>query len=191
MDLALEEFDVVSTLQDIEELVKPVAAKKRLSLALEVEGVGELSLPPIKADPAKFKQIFYNLLSNSVKFTPEGGRVTMKVSVGEDLEKAGEDSGSETSRFFRISVVDTGIGIKAEDQENIFEPFWQVDSSYSRQQQGAGLGLALTRKLVEVHGGRVRVESEGEGKGSTFTVVLPVEAQVSSEGERYGATVDF
>ncbi|MCH7569538.1 MAG: PAS domain S-box protein [Deltaproteobacteria bacterium] len=174
LELELEEFDVVSTLQAIESIVKPVADKKRISLALEVEGDGESPLSPIKADPAKFKQIFYNLLSNSIKFTPEGGRVTVKVSRGEELEEAqSRDSNSEASRFFHISVVDTGIGIKAEDQERIFEPFTQVDSSYSRRQQGTGLGLSLTRKLVELHGGRLRVESEGEGKGSCFTVELP------------------
>jgi len=173
LELELEEFDVVSTLQAIESIFKPVADKKRISLALEVEGNGELSPSPIKADPAKFKQIFYNLLSNSVKFTPEGGRVTVKVSRGEELEEASEDSRSEASRFFHISVVDTGIGIKAEDQERIFEPFTQVDSSYSRRHQGTGLGLSLTRKLVELHGGHLWVESEGEGKGTCFTIELP------------------
>ena len=122
LDLALEEFDVVSNLQEIVELVTPVAAKKRLSLLLEVNGDGESSLPPIKTDPAKFKQIFYNLLSSSVKFTPEGGRVTMKGSVGQELEEARENSGAETSRFFLIAVADTGIGIRVEDRESIFEP---------------------------------------------------------------------
>ena len=100
----------------------------------------------------------------------------MKVSRGEQLEEAqSRDSNSEASRFFHISVVDTGIGIKAEDQERIFEPFTQVDSSYSRRQQGTGLGLSLTRKLVELHGGHIRVESEGEGTGSCFTIELPEE----------------
>jgi len=159
LELELEEFDVVATLRAIESIVKPVADKRHISLALEVEGDGESSPVPIRADPAKFKQMFYNLLSNSVKFTPEGGRVTVKVSRG--------------SRFFRISVVDTGIGINAQDLERIFEPFTQLDSSYARQQQGTGLGLSLTRKLVELHGGRIRVQSEGEGKGSCFTIELP------------------
>ena len=166
LQLELGEFDVVATLRAIESIVKPVADKQGVSLALDVEGDGESSPAPIKADPAKFKQIFYNLLSNSVKFTPEGGRVTVKVSRGEKLEE-------EASRFFHISVVDTGIGINAEDQERIFEPFTQLDSSYSRQQQGTGLGLSLTQKLVELHGGRIRVASEGEGKGSCFTIELP------------------
>jgi len=166
LELQLEEFDVVATLQAIESIVKPVADKKRISLALEVEEDGESSPRPIKADPAKFKQIFYNLLGNSIKFTPEGGRVRMKLSRGEKMEE-------EASRFFHISVVDTGIGINAEDQERIFEPFTQLDSSYARRQQGTGLGLSLTRKLVELHGGRIRVASEGEGKGSCFTIELP------------------
>ncbi len=73
-----------------------------------------------------------------------------------------------------ISVADSGIGIKPEDQERVFGAFEQVDSTYAREQEGTGLGLALTRKLVELHGGRIWVESEGEGKGSTFTFVIPV-----------------
>ena len=190
--LELEEFDVVSTLQAIENIIKPVADEKRISLALEVQGDAGSSLPPIEADPAKFKQIFYNLLSNSVRFTPDGGRVTLKVSCSDDSEEAQSgDFRSEACRFFHIAVADTGIGIKGEDQERIFESFTQVDSSYSRQQQGTGLGLSLTRKLVELHGGRLRVESEGEGKGSTFTVVLPAEAQMTPvrEGaEKWGLT---
>ena len=76
-----------------------------------------------------------------------------------------------------ISVSDTGIGIKPGDQAHIFNVFEQVDQSYSRQQEGTGLGLALTKGLVELHGGSIKVESEGEGKGTTFTVVIPIEAQ--------------
>src|SRR6185437_11855620 len=94
---------------------------------------------------------------------PDGGRVTLKASVGTPGE------------CLRISVADTGIGIKPEDHERVFREFEQVDSSYGRQQQGTGLGLALTRRLVEMHGGQIQVESEGiEGRGSVFTFVIPI-----------------
>src|SRR6185312_11926449 len=119
-------------------------------------------LPPLYADEGKFKQILYNLLSNAIKFTPDGGTVTLTASLGTPGES------------LIMSVADTGIGIKPEDHERVFREFEQVDSSYGRQQQGTGLGLALTRRLVEMHGGQIRVESEGiEGRGSVFTFVIP------------------
>src|SRR5205085_8242413 len=104
--------------------------------------------------------------SNAVKFTPEGGRVTVSAAPGPAVE-------SGVGGSVVISVADTGIGISAEHQERIFAEFVQVDASLARRHQGTGLGLALTRKLVELHGGEIDVASEGEGRGSTFTMVLP------------------
>ncbi len=100
----------------------------------------------------------YNLLSNAIKFTPEGS-ITTKVEFDNNA--------------FTISVIDTGIGIEPEDQQTIFDEFTQVDSSQSRQYEGTGLGLALTRKIVELHGGKIWVESEGTGKGSKFSFTIP------------------
>jgi signal transduction histidine kinase len=85
-----------------------------------------------------------------------------------------EGNGKQHRKCVKFSVSDTGIGIKPEDQDRIFSPFEQVDGSTSRRYQGTGLGLPLTRKLVELHGGRMWVESEGEGKGSTFSFIIPV-----------------
>ena len=121
----------------------------------------------IFADERKLKQIMFNLLSNAAKFTPDGGTITTSA------RRDGED--------LMVGVADTGIGIKPEDQERVFSEFEQVDSTYARQQQGTGLGLALTRKLIELHGGRIWVESEGEGKGSTFTFVIPIRAEALAE----------
>jgi two-component system sensor histidine kinase/response regulator len=155
MELDRCRLDAASALRGVESIVKPLAAKKRIELTTRIGA----SIPVISADEAKLKQILYNLLSNAIKFTPEQGQVTASVEW--------QDS------WLQISVSDTGIGVRPEDQERIFREFEQVDSSYSRRQQGTGLGLALARKLAELHGGRLWVESAGEGKGSTFRFVLP------------------
>lgn len=162
MELQCSAFDVGQALRDIVAIVKTLAAKNGVALQTEVAP----DLPLLTADPAKFKQILYNLLSNAIKFTPTGGSVTVRAGKGTDVHINGA--------VLRLSVTDTGIGIRPEDQTRIFRAFEQVDSSYARQQQGTGLGLALTKQLVELHGGRIGVESEGEGHGSTFTVVLPM-----------------
>jgi signal transduction histidine kinase len=110
------------------------------------------------ADERKFKQIMLNLLSNAVKFTPAGGKITVRAKRrDEDVE---------------IAVTDTGVGIAADHLDLIFEEFRQVGADYLRKAEGTGLGLALTRKFVELHGGTITVTSE-VGKGSTFTVRLP------------------
>src|SRR5712692_332514 len=135
-------------------LVGALAEKKRLTLTLDVED----SLPAITADEPKFKQIVYHLLSNAIKFTAEGGRVRL--------------GARRTSDGLEVAVADTGAGIAPDVRERLFAPFERADDSSARAEQGPGLGLALTRKLVELHGGRIRVESE-VGRGSTFTFLLP------------------
>src|SRR6185437_12757521 len=158
-ELLCAAFDVAKVLKDAQTIVKTLANKKRISLEFEITP----KLPPLFADEAKFKQILYNLLSNAIKFTPDGGMV----SVTATLATPGES--------LKIAVADTGIGIKPEDHERVFQEFEQVDSSYGRQQQGTGLGLALTKRLVEMHGGQIQVQSEGiEGLGSIFTFAIPL-----------------
>lgn len=169
MELQCSSFDVGQALRDVITIVKQLAGKKSVALQTEVEP----NLPLITADPAKFKQILYNLLSNAIKFTPPEGSVTVKALAAADQQVLGP--------ALRLTVTDTGIGLKKEDQERIFGAFEQADSSYARQQQGTGLGLALTRQLVELHGGRIWVESQGEGRGSTFIVVLPMGAAKPAE----------
>jgi CheY-like chemotaxis protein len=150
-------------LEDVRTGVSGLADKKRQTLELEVED----GLPPLVADQAKVKQIMYNLLSNAIKFTPEGGRVRM-VARQPTLEQ-----GEPGIPRIEVAVTDTGIGIRPEDQQRIFREFEQVDSAYGREQKGTGLGLALTRMLVELHGGRIWLESE-LGRGSTFAFTLPL-----------------
>jgi PAS domain S-box-containing protein len=173
VELLRNSFGVGKALQEVQTIVKTLANKKGVSLEFEVE----LNLPVLFADEAKFKQIMYNLLSNAIKFTPDGGRVTVMAAsqkpVTEDLGLASNLVPEGES--IRVTVRDTGIGIQACDQERVFKEFEQVDSSYGREQQGTGLGLALTRRLIEMHGGKIWLESEGiEGKGSTFTFLIPV-----------------
>jgi len=172
LELSVSSFEVGKALADVHAIVKALAAKKRIGLALQAPP----DLPPLCADMSKFKQIMYNLLSNAIKFTPEGGRVTVSAHV--DQENAPTWPGAVTSPggWLVVDVTDTGIGIKPEDQDRIFAQFEQLDSSYARQQQGTGLGLTLTRKLVEAHGGGISVHSDGEGQGSVFTVMLPMAA---------------
>jgi signal transduction histidine kinase len=119
---------------------------------------------PLHGDPERLNQAFSNLMANALKFTPQGGRVS--VSVG--------PSGSEG----RIVVSDTGRGIEAQFLPHVFEKFRQAETSTSRTVGGVGLGLAIVRSIVELHGGRVRVDSEGLGKGSTFTITLPLVSSV-------------
>jgi signal transduction histidine kinase len=113
----------------------------------------------VYADRVRFKEILYNLLSNAVKFTPEGGSIWIET---------GREAGAVA-----ISVIDTGLGIPAEEQEFVFQNFYQVGATTNGVREGTGLGLAITRRLVEQHGGRIAVESE-PGKGSRFTFTLPL-----------------
>ncbi|MGD9817936.1 MAG: ATP-binding protein [Desulfomonilaceae bacterium] len=114
----------------------------------------------IRADEIKLKQIMFNLLTNAVKFTPDGGKV--KITARKVFDKVS------------VSVSDTGVGIRAEDLERIFEMFERIESSYRMQIQGTGLGLALTRRLVELHGGKISAFSRGLGQGATLTFTIPL-----------------
>jgi signal transduction histidine kinase len=138
--------------------LRPLAVQKHIALSADAH-VGEVFL-----DRQKLKQVLFNYLSNALKFTPEGGRISVRASA-EPLSEDGDAS-------LRLEVEDTGIGIEEHDISRLFEDFHQVDNSLGKQFTGTGLGLALTRRLVEAQGGRVGVTSE-PGKGSTFVAVLP------------------
>jgi signal transduction histidine kinase len=156
MELDLATFSVPEAIGNALTLVRERAVRHGIELTSSIDpAVGEIS-----ADERKFKQILLNLLSNAVKFTPEGGRIAVAARPGEGLVE--------------VSVTDTGIGIAPKDQEAVFEEFRQVGQDYTRKAEGTGLGLALTRKFIELHGGKIRLKSE-PGKGSTFTFTLPLE----------------
>jgi PAS domain S-box-containing protein len=134
----------------------------RKSIALKCEALNERV---VKLDPLRFKQILYNLLSNAIKFTQEHGQVEISVSL------------NDHGKRLALRVKDTGIGVKQEDMPRLFDVFEQIDSSVAKRAQGSGLGLALTKKLVELQKGSISVESEF-GNGSTFTVILPAAVDV-------------
>uniref|UniRef100_A0A831UGM4 histidine kinase n=1 Tax=Geobacter metallireducens TaxID=28232 RepID=A0A831UGM4_GEOME len=139
----------------------------------------------IRADERKLKQIIYNLLANAVKFTPAGGSVTLTAAPAEGILPPATvpPPAVPLDRCLALTVADTGIGLKKGDLERIFAPFIQADGSAARRFEGTGLGLSLTRKLVELHGGTIWAESPGEGLGSTFRVLLPVSAEKTLKGE--------
>ena len=152
---------VADSLMDILAIPRALAYKKSQELQVDIAP----DLPLLRADPVRFKQICFNLLSNAVKFTPKGGRITLSARL--------VDQGNAAGPFLEVSVRDTGIGIRAEDLPRLFQVFVQLDAAVERQ-EGTGLGLALTKRLVELHDGRIWAESSGEGRGSTFTVLLPL-----------------
>lgn len=160
--------------------VRPQTDRKSQTLKVTVED----GLPWIKADPLRFRQILYNLLSNAIKFTPVGGTITITARPKSAVQgpRSTDDSAAPptpstplTGNFAEIAIADTGIGLKATDLSRLFQRFTQLEAPTVKQQQGTGLGLALTKSLVELHGGSIQVHSEGEGRGSTFTVRLPLE----------------
>ena len=153
--LTLDDVDIGAIAAGAVESVRPAADAKRIALVADIPA----SLPIVSADPQRLQQVFWNLLSNAVKFTEPGGQVTL--SVAADAERVA------------AQVTDTGIGIPAAVLPLVFDRFTQGDSSSTRAHSGLGLGLAIVRHLVELHGGTVQALSEGTGKGSTFRFSIP------------------
>jgi len=181
--LDLEPVLLQPIVEEVLNLLRVQAVQKRLTVSTALDP----GLPFVVADRGKLTQILANLIGNAVKFTPEGGRITLRAYQQAESTKqkaaGGEQQAADASVLpsagcllpsVVIEVEDTGIGIKPEDRERIFQGFEQVDSSDTRKYGGAGLGLALVRTLVELHGGRVWAESEGPGRGARFVVRLPL-----------------
>ncbi|HZS33546.1 MAG TPA: GAF domain-containing protein [Methylomirabilota bacterium] len=155
MELELSRFDLPAAIGSAVILVRERATRHGLTLEVSVDD----RLGSFVGDERKIRQVLLNLLSNAVKFTPEGGRVVVRAAPADGAVE--------------VSVADTGIGIAPQDQEAIFEEFRQVGTDYARKREGTGLGLALAKRFVELHGGRISVASR-PGEGATFTVALPV-----------------
>jgi two-component system phosphate regulon sensor histidine kinase PhoR len=163
-----EAFDIDEAIGIALSTVAPHARRKKLALTCQVaEG-----LPRVLGDRDKIRQVLLNLLGNAVKFTPEGG--TVSIAVEEAPLKSGEpELEGPADGGVRVAVHDSGIGIPAEHHRRVFDPFYQVDNTSTREYGGTGLGLSIVKKFVEAHGGTVWVESEA-GKGATFFFTLPV-----------------
>lgn len=150
-----EAMDLLSVVQEVTSTMRTLIEQKALRMDVQIDP----ALGTLQLDPARFKQVLYNYLSNAVKFTPDGGTIRVRAM-------------PEGDASFRFEVEDSGIGIAPEDIPRLFVEFQQLDNSLSKRHQGTGLGLALTRRLVEAQGGSVGVHSE-PGKGSVFHLVLP------------------
>ena len=160
MELHPEPLQVVDALHEVTAILEPMARQQ--GLRLTTMGTAE----PVAADRSKFKQVLYNLLSNAIKFTPPPGKITVVIK--------------DTADQIVVSVHDTGIGMKPEDLPKLFREFEQIDGSYTRRYQGTGLGLALCKRFVEMHGGRIWAESQF-GTGSTFTFTIPREPRPAAD----------
>jgi signal transduction histidine kinase len=155
MEIRPEPIDIARIVHEVRDILRGLAGERRTKIVLDVD-----SAPPgVVLDPAKFKQVLYNYLSNAIKFTPDGGTVTVRVAPAD-------------AEWLRVDVTDTGIGVRKEDLHRLFVEFQQLDASTSKKYAGTGLGLAVTKRIVEAQGGSVAVHS-APGGGSTFSAILP------------------
>jgi PAS domain S-box-containing protein len=157
MGLRLEKFSARAAIESVSTGFKAVAQKRKIHVDVAISP----EIREVTLDQQKFKQILHNLLSNAIKFTESGGVVRIRVQ-------------PQDAHHFKLVIQDTGVGIKSEDLPRLFQDFEQLDSGSSRRYEGSGLGLALTKGLVELQGGTISVESQ-YGVGTTFLVVLPKE----------------
>lgn len=175
MGLNSQPFNLADLVERLRRNLWPLIQRKRQEFLVDVAS----SLPPVSADEKRIQQVMLNLFSNAIKFTPEEGKIRVQVlragapnDLPEQIGRRVGTRGTKKTPWFVISVSDSGIGIAPENLETIFEMFKQVDSSVSRSYEGTGLGLALAKQLVELHGGVIWAESE-LGQGATFVCAIP------------------
>ncbi|MEJ2749319.1 MAG: ATP-binding protein [Anaerolineae bacterium] len=147
--------DIAQLVKDVTAVFKPGAAAKQIDLQVELLG----AMPTLEVDASRMRQVLHNLLDNALRHTPINGRIHVTVQQTED--------------GLQINIADSGAGIKPEDQPHVFDRFYRTDSARSREQNSAGLGLAIARAIVEAHGGHISAASPGPGQGSTFSLTLP------------------
>ena len=172
MDYKPTEIRIKEVLESSLNMIKEKAYNHCINLSTELNDIPDT----IQADERKLKQILYNLLSNAVKFTPDNGQIILKAKRISCIGKQRPSLAHPYKDYMKISVKDSGIGIDKENLERILQPFEQVDNSASRKFQGTGLGLSLTKRLVDLHGGKLWAESAGKDKGTTFFFCIPEEA---------------
>jgi two-component system, NarL family, sensor histidine kinase BarA len=182
MRMAMRTARMEAVLREVVSTLTPTARKKGVRLELDLEaGMGEL-----RGDPERLRQVFLNLVENAIKFTPTAGSVTLRTRMVADAGE-GEEEGlsllAPTRSHLEVRVEDTGIGIPARERAKVFDPFYQVDSSSTREYGGTGLGLSIVKRLVEAHSGDIRIE-DNPPRGTTFIVSLPQVAPTASEAPR-------
>jgi histidine kinase len=178
IQLEKERIDPADLVETAVVRLRPQFTDKNVTLTTEIPP----DLPPVTVDPARMTQVLLNLLGNALQYTPRGGRVSVQLSVNGDQLSVKEewrlrDTGHRlphTDHRLLITVTDTGIGLAAEHLPHIFERFYRVDKSRSRAGGGSGIGLTISKHLVEAHGGALIADSLGLHQGSTFTVILPL-----------------
>jgi signal transduction histidine kinase len=175
--LRKELFDPARLMEEVARTVAPAAKKKGVSIKQDIAS----SLPSLVGDQARLRQVLQNLTDNALKFTPSGGNITLSVhgieaSSGNGGGPFDDEAGlvlmMAPQRTIEFSVRDTGIGIPRDEQDRVFDAFYQVDSSATREHGGTGLGLSIVKRLVEAHHGSITLEST-PGEGTTFFVRLP------------------
>ncbi|WP_251957995.1 ATP-binding response regulator [Nostoc commune] len=183
LSLSIDLVDLVGVITDAIEVVQSLADAK----SIQIETILDTSIEKISGDSDRLQQVVLNLLTNAIKFTPNDGRIKVRLSkeIGSrewacrERSRTGVGSGEEFSQpsipsYVQIQVSDTGKGISADFLPHVFERFCQADSSHTRSDKGLGLGLAIARHVVELHGGTIQAQSQGIGQGATFTVKLPI-----------------
>jgi signal transduction histidine kinase len=168
MNLSPEKFRLHDLLDEVNSIASSLASERNISLFIEEDSDRDVE---IYADNTRLRQVMLNLVNNAIKFT-ENGKIAIRAT-------------KQDSATLLITVKDTGLGIPADKLEDIFQEFTQVDTSTTRKVGGTGLGLPISRRLVEMHGGRLWADSKGiEGEGSTFFVELPIEARITEVIEK-------
>jgi two-component system, NarL family, sensor histidine kinase BarA len=183
MRMAVRAVRMALVLGEVVSTLTPTARKKGVQLALDVE----TDLVELRGDPERLRQVFINLVENAIKFTPASGTVTLRARMVADDGGDGDDEGlalmAPTRSLLEVRVEDTGIGIPPKERQKVFDAFYQVDSSSTREYGGTGLGLSIVKRLVEAHSGTIRIE-ENVPKGTCFVVSFPQATPSASEAPR-------
>lgn len=179
--LSIQPVNLQNLIDVTVEAVRPQAQEKSIEIKTDLHPTALR----VNGDPERLRQVVANLLSNAIKFTPESGEVKIKLKLIETTETA------ESNQYAQLQVIDRGIGINAEFLPHVFDSFRQGNSTISRPYGGLGLGLAIARHLVELHGGNIKAESEGEGKGATFTIDLPLNSNTPESNLNEKKLINF
>jgi signal transduction histidine kinase len=183
MSVRARPTDLQKVLEAVQSTLAPAAQKKSVELIVDVPR----GFPEMRADADRLRQVFLNLVENAVKFTPKGGSVTLRARILPSDEDEPREGGAiagfallaPAQGRVEVRVLDTGIGIPARERGRVFDPFYQVDSSSTREYGGTGLGLSIVKRLVDAHGGKITIE-DNEPRGTVFVVVLPLAASTSA-----------